>query len=564
MAQTTIKAIITAEDKASPVINGFAKGVDNSGKSVEGLTSKLRGSTIALGAVTAGASLALNSVTNFVQGSLDAANKYQAAFTGLRSVSTAFGQDATKAEKAARELSSDGLMPVTDAARGLKNLLASGFSLDQATTLMKRFKDSAAFGRQSALSFGDAVASATEGIKNGNSILVDNAGVTKNLSVILEEAGFSAQDVMKATTDVNVRMALFNGILKETNPQLGDAAKLSDSFAGEQSKLATKITETKVAIGEALQPVLEVLFNKISPIIDKLGKWAKENPKLVATLTAVAVALLAVGAAIAGIGTILAIVIGLVGGWVALIIAAVVAAGVAIIMNWDKVKNFFLSMWQTVKDAFSTAINFMLEKFIWLKDNFWSILGEILGFFATLPIKLPFWMAEAMFKVVQAIVSIRWSDVFRSILDGFKTVGSWIIDAAKNIWKKLTEIDWGGFFLGIGKSIANAVIELVEGALKGALKGLPGNLENKINLPRFADGVRNFGGGMAVVGERGPELVNLPRGSDVIPNSRSGLGSVNITIQAGAFMGSQQDARKYATMIMGAYSDAMLAKGMRA
>jgi hypothetical protein len=48
---------------------------------------------------------------------------------------------------------------------------------------MNRFKDSAAFGKQGALSFGEAIRGATEGIKNGNSILVDNAGVTKNLSV---------------------------------------------------------------------------------------------------------------------------------------------------------------------------------------------------------------------------------------------------------------------------------------------------------------------------------------------------------------------------------------------
>lgn len=34
----------------------------------------------------------------------------------------------------------------------------------------------------------------------------------------------------------------------------------------------------------------------------------------------------------------------------------------------------------------------------------------------------------------------------------------------------------------------------------------------------FADGVTRFGGGTAVVGERGPELVNLPRGSNVITN----------------------------------------------
>jgi hypothetical protein len=63
-------------------------------------------------------------------------------------------------------------MSVSQASTGLKNLLLAGFGLDQAVILMNRFKDSAAFGRQGALSFGDAITSATEGIKNGNSILV--------------------------------------------------------------------------------------------------------------------------------------------------------------------------------------------------------------------------------------------------------------------------------------------------------------------------------------------------------------------------------------------------------
>jgi Skp family chaperone for outer membrane proteins len=51
-------------------------------------------------------------------------------------------------------------------------------------------------------------------------------------------------------------------------------------------------------------------------------------------------------------------------------------------------------------------------------------------------------------------------------------------------------------------------------------------------VPRFAEGVRNFGGGMAIVGERGPEMVRLPGGSDVIPNGRGMHGSVSVTIDA--------------------------------
>lgn len=46
-----------------------------------------------------------------------------------------------------------------------------------------------------------------------------------------------------------------------------------------------------------------------------------------------------------------------------------------------------------------------------------------------------------------------------------------------------------------------------------------GSLYQGFGVPKFAAGVRNFLGGMAIVGDRGPELVNLPRGSDVYPNS---------------------------------------------
>jgi len=53
--------------------------------------------------------------------------------------------------------------------------------------------------------------------------------------------------------------------------------------------------------------------------------------------------------------------------------------------------------------------------------------------------------------------------------------------------------------------------------------------------PAFANGTVNAPGGMAWVGERGPELVNLPRGSQVIPAHRAqsmGGGGINISVDA--------------------------------
>jgi tape measure domain-containing protein len=72
-------------------------------------------------------------------------------------------------------------------------------------------------------------------------------------------------------------------------------------------------------------------------------------------------------------------------------------------------------------------------------------------------------------------------------------------------------------------------------AIKNVVGGKMSNIGNflKGKIPGFADGVRNFGGGMAIVGERGPELVNLPRGADVFSNeeSRRMTGGQGITIE---------------------------------
>ena len=39
-------------------------------------------------------------------------------------------------------------------------------------------------------------------------------------------------------------------------------------------------------------------------------------------------------------------------------------------------------------------------------------------------------------------------------------------------------------------------------------------------IPMLAEGTNNFKGGQAIVGEKGPELVNLPRGAEVVPNNK--------------------------------------------
>jgi hypothetical protein len=83
-------------------------------------------------------------------------------------------------------------------------------------------------------------------------------------------------------------------------------------------------------------------------------------------------------------------------------------------------------------------------------------------------------------------------------------------------------------------------LQVISGLLD-TIKGKKNNLNptpsvqnvNGVNVrvPGFASGVQNYSGGLAMVGEDGPELVNLPRGSSVYPNKESqGLGGVTVHI----------------------------------
>lgn len=460
--------------KSSSEAKDFGNNIE---KSIGSATQKIKDNFIQAAAALAGLTVGFHKLTGFMSDSVDAANRQQAAFIGLNSVAKAFGQNTDEATEAARRLSSDGLMSVGEAAKGLKNLLASGFNLDQATKLMERFKDSAAFGRQNALTFGEAVASATEGIKNGNSILVDNAGVTKNLSVILKEAGFGADELMNATTDANVRLALFNGILKETNPQLGDAAKFANTAAGKQAMFAQKTEILKASIGEALQPALLKLLETLTPVITSFARFVENNPKVVSAvliigtvLTGLLVTLGAIGLAVTGLGPIF------------------------------------------------TAMAFVST----------AAIGGVGAAFAALAGLLAAPLALPAIVVVAALASLTLVlKAVQSIMDA--------IDAMNNAARAAEST------LKAEREARSRVLELEKTGTQDQRLRASDTLRRQ-GVTGYASGTNFAPGGMSLVGEQGPEIVNLPRGSEVIPNHEIGgseihIGTINIS--------SEVDGRKW-------------------
>lgn len=228
---------------------------------------------------------AASKIAGFLSDSSQEASKFEAAMVGLTNVGKKLALSQVELQEAVESLTRDGLLSVGEAAQGLKNLLSKGFGLEESVRLMNVFKDAAAFGRQAALSFGEAVVSATEGVKNENSILVDNAGITKNLSVILKEAGFAMQDLSDETNGAAARQALLNGLIKEGELFEGDAEAASESLAGAKSRLKTAMDRLKVTIGEQLNPQLEKVLNFLTPLVTSTSDWfAAHNPEITSAL----------------------------------------------------------------------------------------------------------------------------------------------------------------------------------------------------------------------------------------------------------------------------------------
>ena len=218
---------------------------------------------------------------------------------------------------------------------------------------------------------------------------------------------------------------------------------------------------------------------------------------------------------------------------VALVVIAIVALVAVIVLIATKT-NWFQTIWKKawggIKAAFWAVFGF-------IKNNWKTILAILTGpiGIAVLVISKHWGQIKAGAAAVKDYVVGKFRDIGEKIgqlPDRIAALGSKMLRAGKDLM--------GSLFSGIAsaaKGVGGFISDLasaIKGAINNALhlpftiKG-PGPLPD-FTIPAFARGVRNFRGGAALVGERGPELVNLPRGSDVIPNHQLGGGGSGINI----------------------------------
>lgn len=265
MAKADGKVVIsTALDN-----KGLEKGINN----VSGKLGGLKSVVGKLGAAVA-AAFAVQKIVQFGAESVQAARELSDAMTGLQSIMEGQGRSFSQAQKFIDEYVSDGLVPATNAITAYKNLALRGYDDSQIQQVMVALKDSAAFGRQASYSMGQAVESATEGLKNENSILVDNAGVTKNVAKMWDEYARSIGTTSNNLTQQQKIQAEVSGIMEESKYQTGDAAKVAGTFSGQLMQLSFNFNNLKVAVGNAIIPIAQKILPVINSIVSALVRMA--------------------------------------------------------------------------------------------------------------------------------------------------------------------------------------------------------------------------------------------------------------------------------------------------
>lgn len=171
-----------------------------------------------------------------------------------------------------------------------------------------------------------------------------------------------------------------------------------------------------------------------------------------------------------------------------LIVGAIVAAVVFLINNPDivqKIIDFASGLVSTLVDAVSGFLS-----------NLPTIMGDLFAAAWDFIINgvVPFIgkLVELWMSIPQRLLGLGAS-ILGTIIDGLAGLPGKLMDIVGDAFRSL-RLDIGPFHI----------------SASGVTVDLP-----NIDVPHFASGVRNFGGGLAIVGEVGPELVRLPRGSDV-------------------------------------------------
>ena len=242
------------------------------------------------------------------------------------------------------------------------------------------------------------------------------------------------------------------------------------------------IKNVAIPIFQTIWGVIETVFEAIGKIIDKIApqfanladqlangnidtdKWVKVGEAIAKIIAVIVGVVAAVKTVIAVVRTVTSVVKGVSAvisfvsspvGLVILAIMALIAVGILLYKNWDKIKAFAIRIWTAIKD-------FFVNIFTSIGNFFTSIWEGISTFFSSV------W--NGIKETVSGAVSAVW-EVISTV---FSTIWEFISGVATNIWTSITTA-FTNILSGITGTIGNIKDSIVTGftAAIDWIKALP-------------------------------------------------------------------------------------------
>ncbi|WP_141560803.1 phage tail protein, partial [Bacillus toyonensis] len=233
---------------------------------------------------------------------------------------------------------------------------------------------------------------------------------------------------------------IIDTILKAEGKQV-DLKKGVEDLHGATSKIdaspAVKFQKAMEDLKMALEPVLSV----VADLVSKFAEWISNNPELAATLTAIAVAIGVISGAFMALAPIVVVIssIGLaMTGLIALIpiiVAAVVALGVAIYKNWDDIRQWTIDAWNAIGEFLVGIWNGIVQ---WASET-WNSISE---------------STASSWNSIKEFLAELWNGIVESLSETWNS----IVETTTETWNSIVE-----FLTGIWDGVVETLSEVWNG-----------------------------------------------------------------------------------------------------
>lgn len=269
------------------------KELENSNKDVMNSNKELDASFVAMAATATAALLGIKSI---ISSSIDEYNQYTQAMSGLKDVADYTGQSMDEFGDIMQDFSK--YMTKSDIAATIKNFSLMGMTAKQTRQMMESLTNSAIKNRNANYTVSEAVKVASDGYKQGLSTLSDSAGVTENLSVMLDKYAQSIGKTASQLSEEEINQAYVNRTMEAAAPFAQAMSEYNETLAGRQGDLNNALKETQVAYATAIEPTYSAMLAHITNITTSIGAFISEHQELVAGSTAFVVTLGVLGIAV--------------------------------------------------------------------------------------------------------------------------------------------------------------------------------------------------------------------------------------------------------------------------